>query len=180
MEKGLPIGHGRLSRIVAGSGTFLRPIAWRAAVAVSSYDFIAILIHMRTKIVGEKNKELCRSVYRNVMEGNAMPTQATDPVFNSEGYLADFSAWDRDFAIGLAKQHNVELTECHWHVLNFMREYYSTYEIAPDPREVIKKLSKQISPTTPCTRKHLDGMFGEGGCKLACKIAGLPTCYCRV
>ena len=113
------------------------------------------------------------------MEESAMNIQDADLKFNREGYLVNFDAWHKDLAIGLAKEHEVELTECHWHVIDFMRNYYSTYELAPDPRELIKKLSKQISPTTHCTRKHLEGMFGAGGCKLACKIAGLPTCHCR-
>jgi tRNA 2-thiouridine synthesizing protein E len=108
-----------------------------------------------------------------------MANQGTGLEFNSKGYLADFDAWHKDFAIGLAKEHELELTECHWHVIDFLRDYYSTYELAPDPREIIKKLSKQISPVTPCTRKHLDGLFGKGGCELACRIAGLPDCHCR-
>ena len=99
--------------------------------------------------------------------------------FNSKGYLVNFDAWNEDFAIEQAKEHGLDLTDYHWIVINFLRDYQSEYGIAPDHREVIKKFNKQISPTDPYTRKRLEGLFGQGGCKLACRIAGLPNCHCR-
>jgi len=98
---------------------------------------------------------------------------------NNKGYLNNFDAWDKEFAVELARENGVELTDCHWHVINFMRDYWAEYALAPDPREIIKKLSAKINPNAPCTRAHLEGLFGEGGCKLACKIAGLQNCHCR-
>lgn len=108
-----------------------------------------------------------------------MLNQNTDFALNNKGYLINFDAWNRGFAIEKAKEHSLELTDCHWHVIDFLRDHQREYGIAPDPREIIKKLGKQVSPTTPCTRKRLENLFGEGGCKLACKIAGLPDCHCR-
>jgi TusE/DsrC/DsvC family sulfur relay protein len=98
---------------------------------------------------------------------------------NNKGYLVNFDAWTREFAMDMAQEHGIELTDCHWLVINFLRDFQAEYGVAPDHREIIKKLSKQINPTTPCTRKNLDKLFGDGGCKLACKIAGLPDCHCR-
>jgi len=108
-----------------------------------------------------------------------MLNQNTNLEINDKGYLVNFDAWDKDFAINLASEHNLELTDCHWQVINFLRDYQAEYGIAPDPREVVKKLSKKINPNAKCTTKQLDGLFGEGGCKLACKIAGLQDCHCR-
>lgn len=103
-----------------------------------------------------------------------------DLEFNSKGYLVNFDAWSRDFAISIAKEHNLELTECHWHIINFLRHYYTEFGIAPDPREIIKKLGKTLkSDNIPCSKKRLENLFSTGGCKLACKIAGLPDCHCR-
>ena len=100
--------------------------------------------------------------------------------FNSNGYLSNFNTWDKEFAVDVAKEHGVELTECHWHVINYLRDYWTEFGLAPDPRVIIKKLSAKINPHGPqCTRSHLEGLFGEGGCKLACKIAGLQNCHCR-
>ena len=103
----------------------------------------------------------------------------TNYELNSKGYLLDFDAWNKAFAMEMAREHEVDLTECHWHIIEFLRKYYQEYGIAPDARDIIKQLSEEISPDTPCTKKHLEGMFGWGGCKLACKIAGLQNCHCR-
>jgi TusE/DsrC/DsvC family sulfur relay protein len=110
---------------------------------------------------------------------DVMLNQSENLELNSKGYLVNFDAWNEDFAIEMAKEHGLILKDRHWLVINFLRDYQSEYGIAPDHREVIKKLNKQINPTTPCTKKHLEGLFGEGGCKLACKLAGLSNCHCR-
>ena len=98
---------------------------------------------------------------------------------NSKGYLIHFEQWDKSIAEKIAGEHDLELTDCHWIVINFLREYYIEFGIPAEPREVIKKLGKKIHPNTPCSKKHLESLFSGGGCKLACKIAGLPDCYCR-
>jgi tRNA 2-thiouridine synthesizing protein E len=108
-----------------------------------------------------------------------MSVESTNFEFNSNGYLANFDDWSKDFALEMANENSIELTDCHWHVIDFLRKYYKEYGIAPDARDIIKQLSDEISPATPCTKKHLEGMFGWGGCKLACKIAGLPDCHWR-
>ena len=108
-----------------------------------------------------------------------MLNQSTELEFNSKGYLFNFDAWNRDLAIQMAKENDIELTDCHWLIINFLREYYMEYDIAPEPRIIIKSLGKQINPTEPCTKKQLEGLFAQGGCEVACKIAGLPNCHCK-
>jgi len=108
-----------------------------------------------------------------------MLNQSVEFELNAKGYLNSFDAWNKDFATQLANEHGVDLTDCHWLVIDFLRDYQAEFGVAPDPRVIIKKLSKQINPAVPCTKEHLEGMFGEGGCKLACKIAGLQDCHCR-
>lgn len=99
--------------------------------------------------------------------------------FNSKGYLINFDAWNRDVAIAMAKEHGLELTECHWHVINFLRDYHLEYGVAPGPRDIIHKLGKKIHPGASCKKQHLENLFAQGGCKLACKMAGLPDSFCR-
>jgi TusE/DsrC/DsvC family sulfur relay protein len=99
--------------------------------------------------------------------------------FNSKGYLVNFDAWSRNLAIEVAKEHGLDLTDCHWLIIDYLRDYFTEYGIAPEPGVITKKLGSQINPAAPCSRKQLEGLFGDDGCKLACKIAGLPNCHCR-
>ena len=98
---------------------------------------------------------------------------------NKKGYLAHFDAWDRDLALTLAAEEGLKLTECHWRVIAFLRDYYATHEIPPSPRVVIKSIGAAISEHVPCTRRHLEALFPNGGCQQACRIAGLPDYYCH-
>ena len=42
-----------------------------------------------------------------------MLDQSTGLEFNSKGYLVNFDAWSKDFAIQKAKHHGVDLSDCH-------------------------------------------------------------------
>lgn len=99
--------------------------------------------------------------------------------FNQEGYLANFSGWNDELAKALAEEEGIELSDCHWHVIKFLRHYYETFEVAPSPREVVNAVGQHIIEDVKCTTKKLDQLFGEKGCKSACRIAGLPVHFCR-
>ena len=94
------------------------------------------------------------------------------------GHLARFEDWDGEVAEALAREEGLTLTDCHWNILNFLRDYYTTHEIPPSPRVVIKTIGHIISANVPCTHKHLKSLFPQGGLKQACRIAGLPDSYC--
>ncbi len=40
---------------------------------------------------------------------------------NEEGYLTDFSQWDKNVAIEIAKENNVALTPRHWEVITYLQ-----------------------------------------------------------
>ena len=86
---------------------------------------------------------------------------------DEDGFLADPSVWTEELATALAKTEEVdELTENHWKVVNYLRNYYQEFGIAP----MIRKLCKQ----TGFKLKEIYAMFPTGPAKGACKIAGLP------
>lgn len=109
----------------------------------------------------------------------AMQVAGREVRFNNKGLLASFHDWDNDLAEALAADDGIELTDCHWTVINFMREYYAFHEIPPSPKVMIRAIGTQVSMHTPCTRRTLDNLFPEGGCRQACRIAGLPDFYCH-
>jgi tRNA 2-thiouridine synthesizing protein E len=110
---------------------------------------------------------------------NAMRIAGRDVVFNKKGHLASFGDWDNDLAEALAEAEGLALTDCHWSVIHFLREYYAFHEMPPSPKIIIRSIGHEVSRHAPCTRKNLEALFPEGGCKQACRIAGLPSYYCH-
>ena len=53
---------------------------------------------------------------------------------DEEGYLANLSDWEKDVADEMAKADGIDLSDDHWEIINFLREYYEEYQIAPAVR----------------------------------------------
>jgi TusE/DsrC/DsvC family sulfur relay protein len=92
---------------------------------------------------------------------------------DEEGYIINLADWDEDVAQLLAKSENVDLTPAHWEVVNFLREYYNEYQIAPAVRVLTKAVGKKLGEDKG-NSKYLYALFPYGPAKQACKIAGLP------
>jgi tRNA 2-thiouridine synthesizing protein E len=92
---------------------------------------------------------------------------------DEEGYLVNLADWNEDVAKHLAAEEKVDLTEAHWEVINFLREYYNDYQIAPAIRVLTKAIGKKLGPEKG-NSKYLYELFPYGPAKQACKIAGLP------
>jgi tRNA 2-thiouridine synthesizing protein E len=99
--------------------------------------------------------------------------------FNKKGHLARFLDWDNELAAALADEEGLALTDCHWSVINFLREYYAFHEMPPSPKVIVREVGHEVSKHAACTRKNLESLFPNGGCKQACRIAGLPEYYCH-
>lgn len=86
---------------------------------------------------------------------------------DEDGFLQEPGIWNenvaRDF---MATEGIAELTENHWKVINYLRNYYIQYGIAP----MIRKLCKE----TGFKLNEIYTMFPSGPAKGACKLAGLP------
>ena len=89
-----------------------------------------------------------------------------------EGYLVDPADWNRDIARQLARDENLELTDDHWKVMEFMRGYYDEHHIAADARFTIKFLADELGYGSKA-RKRLFELFPYGYVKQACKISGM-------
>jgi tRNA 2-thiouridine synthesizing protein E len=92
---------------------------------------------------------------------------------DEEGYLVNLADWNEDIAKEIAKGENVEMTPNHWEVVNFLRQYYDEYQIAPAVRVLTKAIGKQLGEEKG-NSKYLYELFPYGPAKQACKIAGLP------
>ncbi|MCP4044320.1 MAG: TusE/DsrC/DsvC family sulfur relay protein [Gammaproteobacteria bacterium] len=92
---------------------------------------------------------------------------------DEEGYLANLSDWEPAVAEYMAKEEECELSDDHWDIINFLREYYDEYQIAPAVRVLTKAVAKKLGKAKG-NSKYLYELFPYGPGKQACKYAGLP------
>lgn len=92
---------------------------------------------------------------------------------DEEGYLVNLSDWTDKVAETFANQDKLALTDNHWEVIRFLREYYDEYQIAPAVRVLTKAIGKKLGPDKG-NSKYLYDLFPYGPAKQACRYAGLP------
>jgi tRNA 2-thiouridine synthesizing protein E len=86
---------------------------------------------------------------------------------DEDGFIQDPDAWDDGVAKDLAKTEGVEeMTEKHWKLVKYLRDYYLKFGIAPMIRKLCKDTGFQL--------KEIYDLFPSGPAKGACKVAGLP------
>jgi len=92
---------------------------------------------------------------------------------NEQGFLLDYRQWNHEVALLLAAKEQLELTEQHWEILLFIRQFYQDYDYLPNAR-VFSKAIKQAIGSEQASSRYLLRLFPQGPLKYACKIAGLP------
>ena len=92
---------------------------------------------------------------------------------NGSGFLANPDAWDHDVANYIAAVEGIQMSEHHWEVVNFLRNYYRQYQIAPTIKLLVKEIAHKIGSEKSNT-KYLFKLYPCGPALQACKIAGLP------
>jgi TusE/DsrC/DsvC family sulfur relay protein len=92
---------------------------------------------------------------------------------DEEGYITDISQWSKELAAVIAQSESIDMDEDHWEVVNFLRDYYEEYQIAPAVRVLTKAIKRSLGPDKG-NSKYLYELFPYGPAKQACKIAGLP------
>jgi tRNA 2-thiouridine synthesizing protein E len=88
---------------------------------------------------------------------------------DEDGFMNEPDLWTEEIGAALATTEGVEeMTEEHWKVVNYIRDYFAEFGTAP----MIRKLCKGTFPL-----KKIYELFPSGPAKGACKVAGLakPT-----
>lgn len=80
---------------------------------------------------------------------------------DEEGFLVDLSDWNKEIAVEMAKGDDIELSEEHWDVINFLRDYFEEYQIAPAVRVLTKAIGKQFGKEKG-NSKYLYSLFPYG------------------
>ena len=92
---------------------------------------------------------------------------------DSQGYLLDHTLWSESLALLIAEQDEMTLTQAHWEVIRFVREFYLTYNTSPAIRALTKAMKAEFGEEKASSR-YLYRLFPEGPAKQATKYAGLP------
>ncbi|MBI5026459.1 MAG: TusE/DsrC/DsvC family sulfur relay protein [Nitrospirae bacterium] len=92
---------------------------------------------------------------------------------DEDGYLQNLDDWSPELANFIAEKEGIQMSEAHWEVVNFLRDYYQKYQIAPMIKILVKEIAKVMGPEKGNT-KYLYELYPGGPAKQACKIAGLP------
>lgn len=99
--------------------------------------------------------------------------EGTTVATNANGYLENHADWSTALAEIIAAEENVELTEKHWDIMNYLRdEYLHNGANQPNERTILKAM-KTVWGKKP-TSKQMYQLFPGTPSKQAAKIAGLP------
>ena len=91
--------------------------------------------------------------------------------FDEDGFLTQPELWNRNVADLLAREEIPgELTEDHWKIVDYLRQYYDRFHTLPSIRMVRK--------STNCDVKCLYRLFPSGLSRGACRVAGIPKSNC--
>lgn len=92
---------------------------------------------------------------------------------DKQGYLLDHTQWCEALAPIIAAEENIELSEAHWEVVRFVRDFYEEYNTSPAIRMLVKAMAKALGEDKG-NSMYLYKLFPKGPAKQATKIAGLP------
>jgi tRNA 2-thiouridine synthesizing protein E len=106
------------------------------------------------------------SDYSIEFNGQVYPTDV-------QGFLKNRLTWTSDLGRYMASLDKVNLTEEHWEVIHYFREYYEDYNIPPPMRMVMRVFKKAFGEENANSR-YLLKLFPEGATKAASKFGGLP------
>jgi tRNA 2-thiouridine synthesizing protein E len=108
------------------------------------------------------------SILRNRRKGMAKTTLGGIEIETDEdGFIQEPEKWNKEVAEDLAKvEQAFPMGEDHWKLVNYLRDYYLKYEIAPPIRMLVKQTGIDL--------KTIYQLFPGGPAKGACKVAGLP------
>ncbi|MGZ3847350.1 MAG: TusE/DsrC/DsvC family sulfur relay protein [Flavisolibacter sp.] len=84
---------------------------------------------------------------------------------NEEGFMTNFSEWNKNIGEELAKESGINLTPRHWQVLDYIQDEYK--------KEVPLSIRK-IGKSGVVDIKEFYELFPKAPLKTATKIAGVP------
>lgn len=144
-------------------------------------NVLASYAHLRSGAGSDWAVQFVNFVRRQKMASQTQITSALRTVLvngqavatDVEGYLKNLDDWSEDFARAQAKAENLELTDAHWQVINFLRTYYEEHRVQAQVRAMIRHFAQAWGPELG-NNHHLHTLFPIGGPqKQGNRLAGL-------
>jgi len=90
-----------------------------------------------------------------------------DIQLDKDGFMIDPDLWNDAIARTIANEEGIEeMSEEHWKIVNFIRNYWRENNLAPTVRLLCQE--------TGISLRHIYKLFTSGPARGACRIAGLP------
>jgi TusE/DsrC/DsvC family sulfur relay protein len=87
--------------------------------------------------------------------------------FDKDGFMIDPDLWNDKVAAAIAGEEGIdELSEKHWGIVNFIREYWKEHDLAPPVRLICTEVGVSV--------REIYKLFTSGPARGACRVAGLP------
>ena len=87
--------------------------------------------------------------------------------FDGDGFLQEPERWNDEVALAIAKEEDIEeMSDAHWKIVNFIRNYWAENDVAPAVRLLCKECGVSV--------REVYRLFKSGPARGACRIAGLP------
>ncbi len=84
---------------------------------------------------------------------------------NEEGYMTNFSQWNKDIGKALAAEANISLSPRHWEVISYIQDEF---------RKEVPLSIRKIGKSGVVDIKEFYALFPNAPLKTATKIAGIP------
>jgi len=98
----------------------------------------------------------------------------TLPLRNNEGFLENADSWTPKVAEIIAADDSLQLTQNHWEIIEFLREFYKQHQMSPPSNRLFVKAVKEAFGEDKGNSIYLMQLFPGTPAKTACRIAGLP------
>ncbi|MFO7966636.1 MAG: TusE/DsrC/DsvC family sulfur relay protein [Archaeoglobaceae archaeon] len=96
---------------------------------------------------------------------------------DEDGFLKNPQDWDEEVAEALAKNSRfgtpTELTDKHWEIIKYVRDFYLKESVDP-PINMLEKKVGEIFGQKKVHYDFIEDLFPDGRVKGICRIAGLP------
>jgi tRNA 2-thiouridine synthesizing protein E len=100
-----------------------------------------------------------------------LPDRCLD--LDDDGFLRHIDDWDEHVAAALAAQDEVDLSDEHWAIIYYVREYYAQHGSIPIMRVLAKAIARDLGEERGRSR-YLYRLFKQGPVRQASRYGGLP------